>query len=222
MSQPSASDFEGHRRLWRERLGNTVVKALKNRGYRALYVATKEEALRSVMEMVPEGASVAVPGTVTIREIGAMEALSDRGNRVVHHWDPSLKSPEDKKGRLKEELCCDVFLTSSNAITHDGRMVNIDGTGNRLAGMCWGAGSIIYVIGMNKVCKDLDSAIARVRDVATPINASRLGMDVPCAKLGYHVGCTLPNTVCRAILISENVTMGRDATVILVGESLGF
>lgn len=221
MSHPSASDFEGHRRLWKERLGNTIVKALKDRGYKALYVNTKEEALNSVMEMIPETASVAVPGTVTIREIGAMEALSSRGNSVVHHWDPEL-TPNTKNVRLAKELVCDVFLTSSNSITHDGRMVNIDGAGNRLAGMCWGAGKIIYVVGMNKVCNDLDSAIKRVRDVATPINASRLGIDVPCAKVGYHVGCTLPNTVCRAILISEYATIGRDATVVLVGESLGF
>lgn len=221
MSHPSASDFEGHRRVWRERLGNTVTKALHKRGYRSLYVGTKEEALSSVLELISEDQSVAVPGTVTIREIGAMEALSSRGNKVVHHWDPKLTA-ETKKGRLEEELRCEVFLTSSNAITHDGIMVNIDGTGNRLAGMSWSPGKIIYVIGINKVCHDLDSAMRRVRDVATPINASRLGIDVPCAKIGYHVGCTVPNTVCRATLISEYPTMGRDSTVILVGENLGY
>ncbi len=221
MSHPSPSDFEGHRRVWRERLGGTITKALQKRGYKAIYLETKEEALRSVMDLILKEESVAVPGTVTIRELGAMEALTSRGNRVVHHWDPEL-TPDTKKARLTEELGCDVFLTSSNAITHDGVMVNIDGTGNRLAGMCWTAGKIIYVVGMNKVCHDLESAIRRVRDVATPINASRLGIDVPCAQIGHHVGCALPKTICRALLISEFATMGRDSTVILVGEELGY
>ncbi len=217
----SSSDFDDHRRIWKERLGATITKALQERGHDAIYVSRKEDALSAVMDAIPKGASVGIPGTITVREIGAIEALETRGNRVFHHWDPSLTA-ETKKQRLKDELSCDFFLTSSNAITHDGVMVNIDGTGNRLAGMCWAEGKIIYVIGMNKVCHDIESAIRRVRDVATPMNASRLGIDVPCTRTGYHVGCPVPKTICRGLLITENAMMGRESKVILVGEDLGY
>lgn len=221
MSEKQASAFDDIRTEWKNRLGATIVKALEGRGYGAAYVSTKEEALKAVLKLIPEGASVGVPGTVTIREIGAFEALEKKGHTVHHHWDPSLTA-EGKKQKLKDELSSDVFLTSTNAVTIDGKMVNIDGTGNRLAGMCWTGGKIIYVVGINKVCKDVESAMQRVRDVATPMNAIRLGLDVPCAKLGYHIGCPVPKTVCRALLIMENPTMGRESHVILVGEDLGY
>ena len=202
-------------------LGKNIVKALSDKGYSAQYVEDREDALREVMALIPEGASVGVPGSVTIREIGAMAALKERGNQIFHHWDPSLK-PEEKPERLKNENSADVFLTSTNALTYDGIFVNIDGIGNRVSGMAWGPGRLIFVVGINKLVPDVQTAIQRVRDEATPPNAIRLNIDTPCSKTGHCMDCKGSQRVCRALLILERATMGRDIHVILVGETLGY
>ena len=202
-------------------LGEMLIKALSSKGYSAQYVATREDALREVMALIPEGASVGIPGSVTIREIGALESLKQRGNMVFHHWDPSLTS-EEKPKRLRDENEADVFLTGTNALTQDGMFVNIDGVGNRVSGMAWGTNRLVFVVGINKIVKDLPSAIQRVRDEATPPNAIRLNIDTPCSKTGHCMNCNVPQRVCRALLILERATMGRESHVIIVGEPLGY
>lgn len=216
------ADWESFRKNHYELLGNAIVKNLDKKGYSAEYVATAEGAKRKIIDLIPERASVGVPGSVTLRELGLLEALEKRDNKIVHHWDPSLVG-EERIRRLQEELSCDVFLTSANALTIDGTIVNIDGTGNRVAGMAWTSGKIIYVIGINKVCAGgLEAAIARVKNFATPPNAMRLNIKTPCASLGYCVDCDVPERVCRAMLILERAPSGRDCHVILVGEIVGF
>ncbi|MDR3322120.1 MAG: lactate utilization protein [Synergistaceae bacterium] len=140
---------------------------------------------------------------------------------VYQHWDPDL-APEMKAGRLKDEINADWFVTSSNAITYDGKMVNIDGVGNRVAGMAWATGKIVYVVSINKSEPNVESAIARSRNVATPPNALRINTYPPCTKIGYCVDCNSPDRACRAILIIEKVPVGREAHVVLVGENLGY
>ncbi|HAG21877.1 MAG TPA: lactate utilization protein [Synergistaceae bacterium] len=202
-------------------IGQTVVKALNAKGYSASYVATAEEAAKAVCDLIPENSTVGVPGTSTIRELNLLELLEEKGCTIFHHWDPSL-SPDEKNIRLREELESDFFLTSSNAVTQDGILVNIDGTGNRVAGMAWGTNTLIFVIGVNKICRDLESAIKRVKDTATPPNAIRLNIDVPCAKTGHCIDCNSSSRVCRATLILERPPMGRKVHVFIVGESLGY
>ncbi len=205
----------------RENLGASLKTELEKKGFRARYTATAEDAAQAVLELIPEGASVGIPGSVTIRELGVMKRLEARGCKVYHHWDPEL-TKETRGSRLEDELKSDVFLTSSNAITLDGMIVNIDGTGNRVAGIAWTQGKLILVISLQKVCGDLESAIQRVRDTATPPNAQRLKLATPCAKTGYCMDCDSPQRACRAILILERATMGRETHVILVGEDMGF
>ena len=207
-------------------LAETMSKELARRGHVPFYCETAEEALAKVLELIPEGASVGIPGTVTIRELGAVDALVARGNRVVHHWDPSFTLQQRDEARF-EEMNCDALLVSSNAITKEGVLVNIDGSGNRVAAMCWSRGDRIFVVSMNKVCPDIESAIARVRECATPPNALRLGCKTPCAVTGCHAknGCVSPASLCRAVLITEQApTMpsGKKSYVILVGEPLGY
>lgn len=204
-----------------ENLGKSVVTRLETKGFKARYAATSEEARQILFSLIPEEASVGIPGSVTLRELGLIEALPERGNTVYQHWDAAL-SPEEKPRRLQEELSSDIFLTGSNAVTLDGTIVNIDGTGNRVAGMAWGANRLIIVVGVNKICRDVESALARVRDAATPPNTQRLNMATPCATTGYCSDCNSPQRVCRAVLILERCPFGRDAHVIIVGESLGF
>jgi hypothetical protein len=204
----------------REALGQSVVKALKAKGYEAVYVPSKEAALEEVLKLIPEGASVGVPGTVTVREIGAMEKLEERGCTIYHHWNPAL-SPEERSQVLMDEYCADYFLTSANAITRDGKIVNIDGNGNRVSAMAWGRNTLIFVIGVNKVASDLDAAIARSR-AASPPNSLRLNGNAPCTQTGYCVDCDSPARICRALLILERPVSGRKTHAIIVGEDLGF
>ena len=205
-----------------EALGRKICGALLSNGYKtAEYAHDAAGAVEIAAAMIPGGASVGIPGTVTVRQTGLIGRLEDKGCRIFHHWDPALAG-EARSARLAEENAADWFVTSSNAITYDGKMVNIDGTGNRIAGMAWGRNSILYIIGINKAARDLESAIARSRDVATPPNNVRVGVDAPCVKLGRCVDCGIPGRTCRAVLILERVPFGRDAHVIIVGQALGY
>lgn len=217
----SPVDWNKPRKEYYRTVGASVIKALTANGFQAAYAETCEEAVKDVLALVPEGCVVGIPGSVSIRELGLPEILAARGNRIVQHWDPSLL-PEDRAQRWNDELSSDVFLTSSNAVTLAGELVNIDGTGNRVAGMAWAKNRICFVLGINKVCRDIQGALQRIRDWATPINGIRLGMDLPCVKAGFCVDCKIPQRACRAVSILERAPYGRDAHVILVGENLGY
>lgn len=212
--------FDAARIKARGILGHSVVKELQAKGYQAVYAETREQALEEVLKLIPGGVSVGIPGTVTVREIGAMEKLTERGCKIFHHWNPNL-TPEERMQVLQDENSADYFLTSANAITRDGKIVNIDGNGNRVSGMAFGRGTLIFVIGMNKVVSNLDEAMTRIR-TATPPNVLRLGGHTPCVQTGYCVDCDSPARVCRALLILERPVSGRKAHVIMVGEDLGY
>ncbi|MDR3231912.1 MAG: lactate utilization protein [Synergistaceae bacterium] len=201
-------------------VAQAVAKALQAKGYEAVAVGTKEEALAEVLKLIPAGASVGVPGTVTVREIGAMEKLAERGCRISQHWSPNIK-PEERMQILDDENHADYLLTSANAITRDGKILNIDGNGNRVSGMAWGRGTLIFVIGVNKVVPDLEAGIARVHAASIP-NTLRLNGNTPCLQTGHCVDCDSPARTCRALLILERPTMGRKTHVIMVGEDLGY
>ncbi|MBQ7220895.1 MAG: lactate utilization protein [Synergistaceae bacterium] len=205
-----------------EIVGNSVVKALERRGFEAEYVPTAQEALKRILELVPEGASVGIPGTVTVREIGALDALKARGNTIYQHW--GKMTPEERRIARDNENSADVFLTSANALTRDGRIISIDGTGNRVAGMAWGGennGFVLFVIGINKLAFGLDDGIERARTATIP-NAVRQNEPTACTKAGHCVKCLDEYSMCRAILILEQAVKGRRYHVILVGENLGY
>lgn len=205
-----------------EKLGETVCKKLNSLGYSASFVTNKEEALKSVLELIPEGASVGVPGTVTIRQIGLINELKKRGSTVSVHWDPNLKS-EGKAARFLEELSSDWFVTSTNALTADeGVFVNIDGTGNRVGAMAWAPGKLLYIVGINKIMPDTETALKRVRNTATPPNVIRLNGKAPCASVGHCINCNSPDRVCRIVTMMERPPFGRECHVIIVGEELGY
>lgn len=214
-------DWNKFRKEYYRTVGATVIKALTTNGFQAAYAESAEEAVKAVLALIPEGATVGIPGSVTIRELGLPEILAARGNLIFQHWDPDLQA-ENRAQRWSDELASDVFLTSSNAVTLAGELVNIDGTGNRVAGMAWAKNRICFVVGINKVCRDVAGALQRIKDWATPINGIRLGMDLPCIKAGFCVDCKAPQRACRAVSVLERAPYGRDAHVILVGENLGY
>ena len=215
-------DLNEAKRKGYEKLGETVCKKLNSLGYNARFVENKEAALKAALELIPAGASIGVPGTVTIREIGLIEELKKRGSRVSVHWDPDLK-PEGRAARFLEELSSDWFVTSTNALTADeGVFVNIDGTGNRVGAMAWAPGKLLYIVGINKITPDIASGLKRVRDTATPPNVIRLNGKAPCATVGHCVNCNSPSRVCRIVTMMERPPSGRECHVIIVGEELGY
>ncbi|MBQ3458545.1 MAG: lactate utilization protein, partial [Synergistaceae bacterium] len=180
------------------------------------------EALKRILEIIPENASVGIPGTITVRDIGALDALKERGNTVYQHWG-KMSNEERRAARFRENTA-DVFLTSANALTRDGRIINIDGTGNRVAGMAWGNGLVLFVIGINKLAFDLEDGIKRAKSATIP-NAIRQNVETACVKSGHCVNCSAAgneDSMCRAILILEQAVKGRKYHVIIVGEDLGY
>ena len=213
--------MDPHKEWWIEQRCKKTVEKLKGHNFETIYVKTKEEAVREILGFVTPVTRVGVGGSITIRELGILDQLKARGNTVFDHWVPGLSRTESLEIR-KAQMSSDLFLSSSNAITLNGELVNIDGIGNRVNAINFGPKKVILVAGFNKIARDVDEAIKRVRNKATPPNARRLGLDVPCAKLGWCVDCNSPDRACRVIVIHERKPMLTDILVILVGEELGY
>ena len=201
-------------------LGETLVKNLTKRGMGAYYCATKEEALAKALELIPETDVVSWGGSVSVKDIGLLAAIKRR-NPVI---DRDLAdTPEEKMELMRNALLCDTFLMSSNAISKDGQLVNIDGNGNRVAALIFGPKQVIMIVGMNKITGTLEGAIDRARHVAAPINAARFpGLSTPCDKLGTCADCIAPDAVCCQVVITRVSRIKERIKVILVGENLGF
>ncbi|MEM3003798.1 MAG: lactate utilization protein [Candidatus Bathyarchaeia archaeon] len=196
-------------------------KALKSNGFKVVYAPTRNEALQEALKLIPRDAIVGVGGSVTVREIGLVEELERRGNKVLETWKKI--TPEEDLAIRKKQLTCDVFVSSSNAVTEDGKLVNADGTGNRVAAMIFGPPKVVVVVGVNKIVPDVHAGIERIRNVAAPMNVRRAGGTTPCVVDRCNLeACTPPNRHCHVITILEKCPTKTDTTVILVGEELGF
>lgn len=202
-----------------EKQAGTIVKALKKRGMDGCYCPTAAAAKEKVLSMIPEGSTVTWGGSETIRECGLTDALK---KAPVTVWDRADVKPEDMKAFYRQAFCADYYLMSANAITLDGQLINIDGTGNRVAALSYGPDHVICVVGMNKVACDLESGIARVHNVAAPPNCIRLGMDTPCTKDGVCHNCFSPQKICNMLHVQHFCRFPGRIQVILVGEPLGF
>ncbi len=198
----------------------TVIANLKKRHMEGYYAETAGEAKNIALSLIKEGSSVAWGGSMTCTDIGLIDAVKNGNYQVIDRAEAG-KSREKYK-EIYGKLCtCDYFLTGANAITLDGELVNIDGTGNRVSFICFGPENVIVVAGMNKVVKGLDNALARARNVAAPINTARLERKTPCTVTGKCEDCLSPDCICDQILITRLSKNGR-IKVILVGEELGF
>ena len=211
--------FDEVRKGFHASRANEAIKALSKRGFDARYFYAAGEAVEAVMGIIPEGATVGAGGSVTLKELGILERLSDRGTQVVFHR-PEMDPVENLRVR-KEAVRATFFLSSSNAITMEGELVNTDGIGNRVVGMIFGPETVIVLAGVNKLVADRDEAISRVRNVAAPANARRLGLDLPCVKRGMCVDCRSPMSICRITTIISLKPVWTDLKVFLIGEHLG-
>ena len=213
--------MDPNKQWWVEERIKKAIEKLEAHGFRAIYVRTKEEAVQEIWKHVTPKQRIGVGGSLTIRELGILDRLEAQGCTVYDHWKPGL-SKETILGIRKSQMTSDLFLSSVNAITLNGELINIDGVGNRVNSTIFGPEKVILVVGYNKIVEDVQEGIKRIKDVAAPMNAKRLNVDVPCVKLGKCVDCNSPNRVCRVIVIHERKPVLTDILVVLVGEELGY
>ncbi|SCX14023.1 Uncharacterised ACR, YkgG family COG1556 [Lachnospiraceae bacterium YSD2013] len=203
-----------------ELLAQKVIKGLESRNMTGYYAATKEEALKKALELIPEGSSITMGGAMSAHEIGLVEAIK-KGNYNFIDRDVA-KTPEEKRAIMLKGYDADFFLSSVNAMTDDGVLVNIDGNSNRVSMIAQGPKKVLFIVGMNKVCGDIDHAMKRARNVAAPTNAQRFGLSTPCSKAGTCFDCKSPDTICCQFLITRFSRHEGRIHVILVNDNLGF
>jgi L-lactate utilization protein LutB len=200
-----------------EKLAQKVIKGLESRNMAGYYAKDKDEALRTALGLIKKGSTITMGGAMSAHEIGLVEALKKGDYNFVDR-----DQMEDKKAAALAAYSADVFLTSTNAMTEDGMLVNIDGNANRVSAIAHGPEKVIVIAGMNKVCDDLDGAMKRARSVAAPTNAQRFGIDTPCSKTGSCMDCKSPDTICCQFLITRFSRHKDRIHVILVNDMLGF
>lgn len=198
-------------------LAQKVIKGLESRNMSGYFASTKEEALKLAMVLIPTGASVTMGGAMSAHEIGLVKALKEGNYNFIDRDEY-----EDKRAAMLAAYDADVFLSSANAITEDGILVNIDGNANRVSAIAQGPKKVVFIVGMNKVCVDVDSALKRARNVAAPINAQRFGLSTPCSSTGSCMNCKSPDTICCQFLITRFSKHKERIHVILVNDNLGF
>ena len=199
--------------------GPKTVEALNKRRFEAYYCSTAAEAVEKVLELTPKTDVVSWGGAMTVDELGIKQRMAQEGYTLLDR--DTAQSPEEKQATMRQALTCGTFLMSSNAISKDGQLVNIDGNGNRVAAMCFGPRQVVVVAGMNKVLGTLDDAVARARNVAAPANAQRFGIKTPCGLTGQCGDCTSPDCICSKLVITRFCMPERRIKVVLVGEDLG-
>lgn len=200
-----------------ELLAQKVIKGLESRNMTGYYAASKEEAVKKALELIPEGSSVTMGGAMSAHEVGLVDVLKNGNYNFIDR-----DAYEDKRAAMLMAYDADVFLASANAMTEDGVIVNIDGNSNRVSAIAQGPKKVVFIVGMNKICDDVDGAMKRARNVAAPINAQRFGLDTPCSKTGSCMNCKSPDTICCQILITRFSRHVGRIHVILVNDNLGF
>lgn len=199
-----------------EKLAQAVIKGLQSRNMSGYYAASREDAVKQALELIGEGSTVTMGGCQSAHEIGLIKALEDGSYNYI---DRAKLSPREG---LMAAYDSDVFLSSANAITSDGIMVNIDGNSNRVSCIAQGPRKVVFIVGMNKVCSDLDEAMKRARNVAAPANAQRFDVKTPCKETGKCFDCKSPDTICCQFLITRYSRHAGRIHVILVNDTLGF
>ena len=201
--------------------GPKTAEALNKRRFEAYYCSTAEEAVAKALELIPREDTVSWGGAMTMDELGLKQRLAQEGYTLLDR--DTANTPEEKQAIMRQALTCGTFLMSSNAISKDGQLVNIDGMGNRVAAMCFGPRQVVVIAGMNKVTGSLEAAMDRARNVAAPINAKRFaGLQTPCYKAGLCGDCLSADCICSQIVITRTSRNKGRIKIILVGESLGF
>lgn len=200
---------------------DSALESLEKHGFGAKFFASRAEAADYVMDIAADCSTVGIAGTHTVRALGVVARLEQAGKTLYDHWQLTIGTAEELECR-KNQLVCDLFLSSVNAVTMTGEIVNRDGCGNRTNSMTFGPGKVMLVAGRNKVVTDLDAALTRIEETAAPIRAMSLNRKTPCVKTGYCMDCDSPERICRVTSIIHRQPMFTDITVVIVDEDLGY
>lgn len=207
---------QNHRKIMIE----TTVESLKKHGFDAHFFQTGKEAADFIMSAASDCRTVGIAGTHSVRALGIVPMLEQAGKTLYDHWQ-LMGTPEELPCR-KNQMQADLFLTSTNALTMTGEIVNREGCGNRTNAMTFGPGKVIIVAGRNKIVPHLDAAIDRIEEVAAPVRAMSLNRKTPCVKTGHCMDCDSPERICRITSIIHRKPMVTEICVLIVNEDLGY
>ena len=214
--------MDQHQTEWNEKVARKIIKNLEKRRMAGSYTATADQARDEIIEMIPPGATVFRCGSMSAVGMGLWDSIAALPEvNLIDPYRPEL-SPQEAMELRRRGLTADVMIASTNAITLDGRLVNLDGMGNRVAAMAFGPKKVILVVGMNKVAPDLESAVARVKHYAAPVNNIRYGLKNPCVETGLCSDCKTPQRICNMWSTIEGHMIKDRIHVKLVGENLGY
>ena len=211
--------MEAVKQTYYDKRGKVLVRNLRSRHFDAWYCSTREEALEKALDLIPAGASVGWGGAMSAQQIGLMDAVHAGAFRVIDR--DRTTTMEERVQAMRDCLGVDVFITGANGLSMDGQMVNIDGTGNRVAAIVYGPGSVLVIAGMNKVEDTLEAAVTRARTVAAPMNKQRFPFKTPCDVTGSCADCKSEECICNQILITRHCRPAGRIKFLLVGEDLG-
>ena len=207
-----------------EKLAPKVIASLKKRHFDAYYCTNSQAALNKLLSLISKHEVISWGGSITLEQTGITKYLIENGYNIINR--DSAKSPEEKVELTRKGLLCDTFLMSSNAISEDGQLINIDGNGNRVAALCYGPKRVIVVAGMNKIVKTAEDAISRARNLAAPVNMQRINAiaskETPCVHTGCCADCTSADSICAQIVVTRLCKPTGKITVLLVNENLGY
>ncbi len=203
-----------------ETLAKGIIQKLSLRAMEGYYCKDKGEALEKVLSLIEKGSSITWGGSESIKQVGILDAIANGDYELFDR--ATAKTPEEQRAFFGKAVTADYFLMSTNAITHDGELVNIDGNGNRVACLIHGPQNVIVVAGMNKVVKDVEAGIQRSHDEAAPPNSVRLDLDTGCRQFGKCVDCLKEDCMCCHVVVTRKSRVKNRIKVILVGEELGY
>jgi L-lactate utilization protein LutB len=212
--------MEQWQKWYLEKQVDRTIAALKKNNFKAVFVADSKGAVEEVMKQIPDGATVGMGGSVTLRQTGLIEALEKRNIKLIMTSTQPV-SDEERLQAIRKGFSTDIFLSSTNAVTEDGKIFNVDATGNRVGAMFVGPKKVIVIAGVNKIVKNMEDAEKRVREWAAPQNAKRLGRKTPCVETGVCADCSSPDRICNIYVTLAKKPARTDVTIILVGEQLG-
>mgnify|MGYP005831799689 CR=1 FL=1 len=214
--------LDAHQTAWNEKVSRKIIAELQKRRMEGSYAPTAAQARKEILAMIPEGSSVYRCGSMTLVGMGLWEEVAKiPGVKLIDPFQPGI-TPEESLERRRQGLLADFLITSTNAVTLDGKLVNLDGMGNRVAAMIFGPRKVILAVGMNKVVSDIEEAMARVKHYSAPVNSIRLGFKNPCVETGLCADCRSPQRICNTwTVIQGHVIQGR-IHVKLIGEPLGY
>jgi len=212
--------MEQWERWYQDKQVERTINALKKNNFESLFVIDSKAAFEEAMKRIPDGSTVGVGGSVTLTQIGLLDALGKRNIQLI--WPAQqAKSMEERLELIRKSFSSDIFLSGTNAITEDGKLFNVDALGNRVGAMFIGPKQVIVVAGVNKIVKDIEAAENRVRDWTAPQNAKRLNRKTPCVETGVCADCSSPDRICNIYVTLAKRPSRTEVTIILVGEKLG-